>query len=69
MATHSSIFVFLLGKFHEQRSLVGYSPWSCIELDSTLYTEHTGECACTHAPPIISFFRLVLIIKYFCKCI
>ena len=24
MATHSSI---LAGKFHEQRSLVGYSPW------------------------------------------
>ena len=21
--------VFLPGKFHEQRSLVGYSPWGC----------------------------------------
>ena len=27
-ATHSSI---LLGKFHGQRSLVGYSPWGCKE--------------------------------------
>ena len=26
MATHSSILVFLSGKFHGQRSLVGYSP-------------------------------------------
>ena len=29
-ATHSSI---LPGEFHGQRSLVGYSPWSCKELD------------------------------------
>ena len=62
MATHSSILVFLLGQFREQRSLVGYSPWSCTESDTTLYTEHTGERACTHAPPIRSFSRLVLII-------
>ena len=27
--------VFLPGKFHEQRSLVGYSPWCCKELDTT----------------------------------
>ena len=27
--------VFLPGEFHEQRSLVGYSPWSCKELDTT----------------------------------
>ena len=32
MATHSSI---LLGKFHGQRSLVGYSPWGCKESDMT----------------------------------
>ena len=30
--------VFLLGKLHGQRSLVGYSPWDCKELDMT---EHT----------------------------
>ena len=28
--------VFLLGKSHEQRSLVGYSPWGHKELDVTL---------------------------------
>ena len=27
--------VFLPGKFHEQRSLAGYSPWGCKELDMT----------------------------------
>ena len=32
MATHSSI---LAGKSHGQRSLAGYSPWGCKELDST----------------------------------
>ena len=26
--------VFLLGEFHAQRSLVGYSPWGCKELDT-----------------------------------
>ena len=27
--------VFLPGEFQEQRSLAGYSPWSCKELDTT----------------------------------
>ena len=29
------ISVFLPGEFHVQRSLVGYSPWACKELDMT----------------------------------
>ena len=37
VATHSSV---LPGKFHGQRSLVGYSPWGCKELDMT---GHTAE--------------------------
>ena len=32
MATLSSI---LAGEFHGQRSLVGFSPWGCKELDTT----------------------------------
>ena len=32
MTTHSSI---LTGEFHEQRSLVGYSPWGHKESDTT----------------------------------
>ena len=32
MATHS---VFLLGEFHGQRSLAGYSPWGHNESDTT----------------------------------
>ena len=35
MATHSSI-----RESHGQRSLVGYSPWGCKELDMTEATEH-----------------------------
>ena len=31
--------VFLPGKFHGQRSLVGYSPWSCKELDTIEHKE------------------------------
>ena len=30
--------VFLPGKFHGQRSLVGYSPWGCKEWDKTKAT-------------------------------
>ena len=33
--------VFLLGKFHRQRSLAGYSPWDCKELDLTKQLSHT----------------------------
>ena len=32
MATHAST---LTGKFHGQRSMVGYSPWGCKESDTT----------------------------------
>ena len=38
MATHSSI---LAGKFHGQRSLVGYSPWGRKELGTTECLTHT----------------------------
>ena len=27
--------VFLPGEFHRQRSLSGYNPWGCKELDTT----------------------------------
>ena len=32
MATHS---LFLSGESHGQRSLMGYNPWGCKELDTT----------------------------------
>ena len=35
--------VFLPGESHGQRSLVGYSPWGCKELDKTEVTQHTGS--------------------------
>ena len=33
--------VFLPGKFHGERSLVGYSPWGCKESDMTEYRMHS----------------------------
>ena len=35
--------VFLSGKFHGQRSLVGYSPWGYKELDTTEHTQTSKE--------------------------
>ena len=35
-----TISVFLPGESHEQRSLVGCSPWDLKELDTTEVTEH-----------------------------
>ena len=39
--------VFLPGEFHEQRSLAGYSPWGCKELDMT---ERLSMHACKNDP-------------------
>ena len=36
--------VFLSGKFHGQRSLVGYSPWGSKELDHDQVTGHIQVC-------------------------
>ena len=43
---NSNPLVFLPGKFHGQRSLAGYSPWSCKELD----TENACICAFVIGP-------------------
>ena len=50
-----------------QRSLVGYSPWGCIELDMTEVTKHKYF---TMAPlhnshPIIPMIYFVIILFYF----
>ena len=45
--------VFLPGKFHRQRSLVGYSPWGCKESDKTKSAwahMHTHTHTHTHTP-------------------
>ena len=52
MATHSSI---LLGESHGQRSLVGYSPWGCKELDTT------ERLICTHYIILIGKIAVVFI--------
>ena len=48
--------VFLPGKFHEQRSLAGYSPQACKESDLTERLTHT----------YISNIYLILNFTYFC---
>ena len=45
MATHS---VFLPGKSHGQRSLVGYSPWGCKRVGYKLVTKPPSR----HHPPV-----------------
>ena len=41
--------VFLPGKFHGQRSLMGYSQWGCKELDTTQHAHtHTHTHTRTH---------------------
>ena len=41
--------VFLPGKFHGQRSMAGYSPWGCRELDMTeQLSTHTGAIWIIH---------------------
>ena len=42
--------VLLPGKFHGQRSLVGYSPWGCKELDTTEWLHFLYHWATREAP-------------------
>ena len=48
--------IFLPRKSHGQRSLAGYSPQSCKELDTTVATEYT----CTHICTINITVRLLI---------
>ena len=43
--------VFLLGKSHGQKTLVGYSPWGHQELDTVEQLKNNnGTCKITHTP-------------------
>ena len=42
--------VFLPGGFHGQRSLAGYSPWGCKELEPTEWLTHTHTHTHTQGP-------------------
>ena len=48
MTTRCSILAWL-GKSHGQRSLAGYSPWGCKELDVTEHTTHLLHWTCLKA--------------------
>jgi len=49
--------VFLPGKPHEQRSLVGFSPWDCKRVGHDLATkqQHTYICMCVYLPLLYPF--------------
>ena len=47
---YSCMPVFLPGKPHGQRSLVGYSPWGHKESDTTEVTEHACMCSSPKLP-------------------
>ena len=42
--------VSLPGKFYGQKSLMGYSPWGCKELDMTEVTEHASKYSPSLSP-------------------
>ena len=50
--------IFLPGKFHEQRSLADYSPWSPKEWDTTEHRTHTH----THKMLLYSYIIYILYI-------
>ena len=59
-----STSVFLPGKFHGQRSLVGYSPWSCKEFNVAEHTHtHTHTHTYTHTHTNITWYM-----GLFCLC-
>ena len=77
MTTHTSILAQLvlnivntskLKSFHGQRSLVGYSPWGCKELDMAKHTRtHTlmnREFSCMD----YQFLKIILAVLGLCCC-
>ena len=55
--------VFLPGKFHGQRSLVDYSPWSC-RVGQDWATPHTRVCALPLSIPQSPLFAVLLCPAY-----
>ena len=53
--------VFLPGESHGQRSLVGYNPWGCTELDMTKCLSTIGWIS-IHPTPSATFTRLLLLL-------
>ena len=53
---------FLPGKSHGQRSLAGYSPWGCKELDMT---EHTHTDVCDQDCGYCSLYYCVIFLLFF----
>ena len=52
--------VFLPGEFHERRSLAGYSPWGCKELDMTDGIDHYLYARFIAPLTILDYFVLII---------
>ena len=50
--------IILPGEFHEQKSLMGYSPWSQKESDTTESLTHTHTHIHTHTHNILRWFEV-----------
>ena len=50
--------VFLPGKSHGQRSLAGYSPWGCKELDTTEHALFLPQLSCTRFVSKLTVLRI-----------
>ena len=64
--------VFLPEKFHGQKSLAGYSPWDCNELETTeqLSTHAHNRFKCDYSLKFIHFTPMVCILdKFLHMCI
>ena len=57
--------VFLPGESHGQRSLAGYSPQGCKELDMTEVTEHARR----HAYQYLTYFPILLTLTQPSACL
>ena len=69
--------VFVLGKSHRQKSLVGYSPWGCKRVERDLVTKQQQQQQCiyvdsnlpTHHPsslPLVCIVCFLSLCLYFC---
>ena len=55
--------VFLPGKLHEQRSLMGYGSWRCKESNMT---EHTHIIISQNSPGYEAFYKLIIYMQNWC---
>ena len=70
--------VLFPGEFHGQRSLVGYNPWGCKELDMTEATQHVcchktkAVCVCVRMSELKNYIHIHIHLNFsvhVCVCV